>query len=209
MDSKVPRKGGRKRKRHDADTDESGATPPPQSEEGPRGAPPERRPARMREKMGIFDRIAESDEFMRKIHTKFMNEKYPNSEKREEGADMKYREVYRRLRSGSSTPDDRVLWADTITRDAVKKVCDMINHLLGSGPLTESEIDILDRCVSLLKAYYTDRTRLIAGNPLNRNYYYRNTYLPPPNTYAYKIFISKYEPPITTLLSSSGESRAE
>lgn len=163
----------------------------------------EKRAARIREmqdRIEVFDRLAESDEFFQRIHRKFMDEKYPNHSQREEGYDLKYKEVYRRLRNKSSTPDDQLLWINTITKDAVEKVCDMINHLLSSGPLTESEIDILDRCVSLLKAYYVDRTGLIIKNPQNKNYYYSNTYLPLPNTYAYRIFISKYELPITTFL---------
>ncbi|KAI5173273.1 hypothetical protein PAEPH01_1881 [Pancytospora epiphaga] len=148
-----------------------------------------------KELISRFEGCVDSDELFMNVHNKIMTAKYPNCMKCEKKYNWAYNKIYKvmvsRERKEVSTKK-LIKWWNVITRGAAEKICEMINHILCCGPLMEAEADILARCVSLLKSYYAERAELISGDSANRGYYYKYTYFPMPNTYAYRIFISKY-----------------
>lgn len=146
-------------------------------------------------KAEIFDKKTDSNEFIERIHDRLMQKRYSGYLQRDEGHDAAFQKIYEYVKNHTNHNGLNRLWNNTITKYAAEKICSIINHFILSGPLSEGEIDILDRCVILLKAYYADRANLIKKDKANKGYYYRSTYFPPSNTFAYRIFVSKYDMP--------------
>ncbi|KAI4292900.1 hypothetical protein PAPHI01_2174 [Pancytospora philotis] len=186
--------GGRSQER-DAQPDAGDSYSSSYAQAGPPAPPPQPQPeqGKLADKAAAFDKIVQSDAFMERVYDRVVGAKYPNSARRDESQDQAYRLACRRIGASDAAASERMLWENVVTKQAAEKICHIINHIISSGPLTEGEIDILDRCVVLLKTYYIDRAALIKSDKANKNYYYKNTYFPPVNTFAYKIFISKYD----------------
>lgn len=213
MDSGRPKRNRQRRNagRDDGGQSYSSSAAMPASEEGARtpqtpgnaDAQHDKRIIRNKhiaQQIAKYDKHMESDEFIEKVHGKLMDLRYVNCTMREEGHELRSKNIYNRIKNGTADPAEHMEWEHSITRDAAEKLCAMVNHLLSSGPLSESEIGILDRCISLLKAYYVGRAQLAIDNLPEKTYCSKYTYYPKPNTYAYRIFIGKYELPMKTLL---------
>lgn len=142
----------------------------------------------IQQKIDEYDEWMFSNEALEKMHDRIMELRYPNYRMREQISGKMNTEIYRKVIEGKATELEKNEWSD-ITNDAAEKLCAIVDHILTSGPLTESEVDLLDRSIYLLKLYYISRVKTFIKNNVPVKYFYRMTYVPDSETYAYKIFI--------------------
>lgn len=130
-----------------------------------------------------------SSDFINRVQNKFMERRYRNFMCRVEGFEIKYSKIYKDLKLGIQEKSDEMEWNKTITKNAVKKVSQIIEYLLVSGPLTESESELLNKCVDLFKSYFKHRYFLFIKEIKHSLYYQNDSFVPESRSILSDLFI--------------------
>lgn len=173
MEQQVPKKRGRKKKNPEAEVPQSRvansevSTAAENTEHRGMGKLPKelgrvtsKRTIKLYKLLGAvkhYDGHVESAQFIKDLQSKFMNLRYHNYMWRSEGYDLQYSKLYKELKNGKISETSEMTWNKSVTRNAVKKISSVIEHLLMGGPLTTNETYLLNQFIHLLKLYYRDR----------------------------------------------------
>lgn len=160
-------------------------------------------PSKLKSSIDRFEQEVLSDSTIERIYSKFTRLRYSGRSDFCDSYSQKCLRIHRAIQENSATPTEQDEWNMQITFEAAKKLCSIIDHLLSSGPLTESELSILDRSVHLLKSYYVSRSQMALSSPTASGRTAEQTYIPKKETFAYKIFIGELVEPSNTFIFTS------
>lgn len=156
-----------------------------------------------------YEAYLTSKEFLDKVELRFMNSRYPNYQERDEMYDLRYSKLYNKIKDQQSSEYEMLIWDEMVVNNAIEKVVEIIDNLLSSGPLTESESSILNKCMILFKSYYKDRNRLRAANIAHSKHYIDNSFVPEKNSTLNEFFTNISPTPSYTVIVEDDDSPDE